>query len=102
MPYQRERADPRRVVFIDGTKDLHNTRKLPTRYDSTRKKVVPWPGMIAVRLIANLPVNKNLRQVNRNMRRYAKLLAQEMPSIDLDQVIQTIETRLLDAMNVDA
>jgi hypothetical protein len=100
--YQRERADPRRVVFIDGIKDLHNTRKLPTRYGRNKRDVVAWPGMIAVRLIANLPVNKNLQQVNRNMRRYAKLLSQEMPPTNLDQVIRTVEERLLAAMNLDA
>jgi hypothetical protein len=98
---QRRRADPKRVVFIDGIADLCNTRELRTQSASDKIETVSWPGMIAVQLIASLPVNKNARTVNRNMRRFAKRLVQEMPPINPDQAIQKIEERLLEALSVD-
>jgi hypothetical protein len=99
---QRRRADPKRVVFIDGIEDLCNTRELHTQSASDKLETVSWAGMIAVQLIASLPVNKNKRTVNRNMRWFAKRLVQEMPPINPDQAIQKIEQRLLEALSVDA
>lgn len=91
------RANPRRVVFIDGTRDLCNVKRLRTRHDDDTERKVAWPGLIAVRLITQLPANKARRVVNRAVRARVRELAADV-QVEIDEPARLIEQRIIEQM----
>ncbi len=97
QPWIVRKADPRRVMFIDGTRDLCNVKSVRTRYDTARKRVVAWPGLIAVRYIAQLPANKAKKAVNRRVRANAQKQIADV-RVEIDEPARLIEQRLIEQM----
>lgn len=91
------RANPERVVFLDGTQDLHNVKAVSTRYDDETKKEVAWPGLIAVWYITQLPANKAKKVVNRSVRAWTRQLVADV-RVDINQPARIIEERIVQKM----
>jgi hypothetical protein len=52
-----EKADPERVVFIDGTVDLGNVKAVRIQKTTSRERVVPWPGIISAKRVDSIRIH---------------------------------------------
>lgn len=82
-------ADTERVVFLDGDTDLGNVRAVRVRQKSSQERIVPWPGIIAVKHFERVKSHgkgKNLRAARNPQRTLQEKIAAKnlVGNIDVD------------------
>jgi hypothetical protein len=94
-----DRADKKRVVFVDGTVDFDNVKAMRTRRRSSDEQTAPWAGLIAAKMVDGMKPDKD-RQYKHGTRLnlFLKGLAREMVGdmrVDYQDAIGKVEERIL-------
>lgn len=95
-----EKADPERVIFVDGDSDLGNIKVVRDRKGSSHTRVVSWAGIISAKRVTTVKPHtlQGVSAMHRDELQRQKFFARELVGslrVDYRDLAQKIEQRII-------